>query len=55
VAALGANIPSNKSQAAVDAFLGSKPPADNQPFIAGAASIFLLPETVGRELAEEAA
>jgi multiple sugar transport system substrate-binding protein len=36
VAALGTNIPSNKAQAAVDAFLGSKPPADNQPFIAGA-------------------
>jgi hypothetical protein len=37
VAALGTNIPSNKAQSAVDAFLGSKPPADNQPFIAGAA------------------
>lgn len=37
VAALGTNIPSNKAQAAVDAFLNSKPPADNQPFIAGAA------------------
>jgi multiple sugar transport system substrate-binding protein len=36
VAALGTNIPSNKAQAAVDAFLNSKPPADNQPFIAGA-------------------
>lgn len=36
VAALGANIPSNKSQAAVDAFLNSKPPADNKPFITGA-------------------
>jgi multiple sugar transport system substrate-binding protein len=37
VAALGTNIPSNKAQATVDAFLNSKPPADNQPFIAGAA------------------
>lgn len=37
VAALGTNIPSNKAQAAVDAFLNSKPPTDNQPFIAGAA------------------
>jgi multiple sugar transport system substrate-binding protein len=37
VAALGTNIPSNKAQAAVDAFLNSKPPADNTPFIAGAA------------------
>ena len=37
VAALGTNIPSNKDKAAVDAFLGSKPPADNTPFIAGAA------------------
>jgi multiple sugar transport system substrate-binding protein len=37
VAALGTNIPSNKAQAAVNAFLNSKPPADNQPFIAGAA------------------
>lgn len=36
VAALGTNIPSNKDQAAVDAFLNSKPPEDNQPFIAGA-------------------
>jgi multiple sugar transport system substrate-binding protein len=36
VAALGTNIPSNKAQAAVDAFLSSKPPDDNQPFIAGA-------------------
>ncbi len=36
VAALGTNIPSNKAQSAVDAFLNSKPPADNQPFIAGA-------------------
>ncbi len=35
VAALGTNIPSNKAQSAVDAFLNSKPPADNQPFIAG--------------------
>jgi multiple sugar transport system substrate-binding protein len=37
IAALGTNIPSNKDQAAVDAFLNSKPPDDNQPFIAGAA------------------
>jgi multiple sugar transport system substrate-binding protein len=36
VAALGTNIPSNKAQAAVDAFLNSKPPADNAPFINGA-------------------
>lgn len=36
VAALGTNIPSNKAQSAVDAFLNSKPPADNQPFVAGA-------------------
>jgi multiple sugar transport system substrate-binding protein len=36
VAAMGTNIPSNKAQAAVDAFLNSKPPDDNQPFIAGA-------------------
>jgi len=36
IAALGTNIPSNKDQAAVDAFLNSKPPEDNQPFIAGA-------------------
>lgn len=36
VAALGANIPSNKNQAAVDAFLNSKPPADNSAFIKGA-------------------
>ena len=34
--AAGASLPSIKDQAAVDAFLGSKPPADNQPFIAGA-------------------
>jgi multiple sugar transport system substrate-binding protein len=37
VAAMGTNIPSNKAQAAVDAFLNSKPPDDNEPFIAGAA------------------
>ncbi len=37
VAALGTNIPSNKAQFAVDAFLNSKPPEDNTPFIAGAA------------------
>ncbi len=37
IAELGTNIPSNKAQSAVDAFLNSKPPEDNQPFIAGAA------------------
>jgi multiple sugar transport system substrate-binding protein len=37
VAALGTNIPSNKGQAGLDAFLNSKPPADNTPFINGAA------------------
>jgi multiple sugar transport system substrate-binding protein len=36
VAALGSNIPSNKSQAAVDAFLNSKPPADNSAFVKSA-------------------
>jgi multiple sugar transport system substrate-binding protein len=36
VAALGTNIPSNKDPDAVDAFLNSKPPEDNNPFIAGA-------------------
>ncbi len=36
MAALGTNIPSNKDKAAVDAFLNSKPPADNSPFIKGA-------------------
>ena len=36
IAALGTNIPSNKAQAAVDAFLNSKPPDDNTPFIKGA-------------------
>jgi len=36
IAELGTNIPSRKDQAAVDAFLNSKPPEDNQPFIAGA-------------------
>ena len=36
IAALGTNIPSNKAQAAVDAFLNSKPPADNTPFVKGA-------------------
>lgn len=36
VAALGTNIPSNKDEAAVEAFLNSTPPADNEPFIAGA-------------------
>lgn len=33
VASLGSNIPSNKSQDAVDAFLASTPPDDNSPFI----------------------
>jgi len=37
IAALGTNIPSNKAPAGVEAFLNSKPPEDNQPFIAGAA------------------
>ncbi len=37
IAALGTNIPSNKAQSAVDAFLNSKPPDDNTPFIKGAA------------------
>jgi multiple sugar transport system substrate-binding protein len=36
IAALGTNIPSRKDQAAVDAFLNSKPPDDNQPIVAGA-------------------
>ncbi len=36
IAALGSNIPSNKAQAAVDAFLNSKPPADNSPFVMSA-------------------
>jgi multiple sugar transport system substrate-binding protein len=36
IAALGTNIPSNKDKAAVDAFLNSKPPADNMPFVKGA-------------------
>ncbi len=35
IAALGASIPSNKNKAAVDAFLNSRPPADNTPFITG--------------------
>lgn len=37
VAALGSNIPSNKAQTAVDAFLKSTPPADNSPFVKSAA------------------
>jgi ABC-type glycerol-3-phosphate transport system substrate-binding protein len=36
VAALGSNIPSNKDQAATDAFLNSKPPEDNTPFVTSA-------------------
>jgi len=36
VAALGTNIPSNKGQAAVDAFLNSTPPTDNSPFLSSA-------------------
>lgn len=36
VAALGTNIPSNKDEAAKQAFLDSKPPEDNSPFLAGA-------------------
>jgi multiple sugar transport system substrate-binding protein len=37
VAAMGTNIPSNKGQAGVDAFLNSKPPENNRPFLDGAA------------------
>jgi multiple sugar transport system substrate-binding protein len=37
IAALGTNIPSNKAKEGVDAFMNSKPPEDNAPFIAGAA------------------
>ena len=36
VAALGSNIPSNKADSAKQAFLDSKPPADNSAFIKGA-------------------
>ncbi|MCX6055930.1 MAG: sugar ABC transporter substrate-binding protein [Chloroflexi bacterium] len=36
VAALGSNIPSNKAQSAVDAFLSSTPPADNSAFVKSA-------------------
>ncbi|MCU0494058.1 MAG: sugar ABC transporter substrate-binding protein [Chloroflexaceae bacterium] len=35
VAALGTNIPPRSDQAAVDAFLGASPPANNQAFLAG--------------------
>jgi multiple sugar transport system substrate-binding protein len=35
IASMGTNIPSNKSQTALDAFMNSKPPADNTPFING--------------------
>ena len=35
LAALGANIPSNKDKAAWEAFLNSRPPADNTPFARG--------------------
>ena len=35
LASLGANIPSNKDKAALDAFLNSRPPADNTPFVRG--------------------
>lgn len=35
LAALGDNIPSNKAKAAMDAFLNSRPPADNTPFVSG--------------------
>jgi multiple sugar transport system substrate-binding protein len=37
VAAMGTNIPSNKGQAGVNAFLASKPPENNQAFLNGAA------------------
>ncbi len=36
IAALGTNIPSNKADAAKQAFLNSKPPDDNTPFLNGA-------------------
>ena len=35
LAALGANIPSNQDKTAMDAFLNSKPPMDNAPFVNG--------------------
>ncbi len=35
LAALGVNVPSNKDKAALDAFLNSRPPADNTPFLSG--------------------
>lgn len=38
VAALGANIPSRVSQAALDAFVGFTPPANNQAFLDGLAN-----------------
>ncbi len=35
LAALGGSIPSTKDKAALDAFLNSRPPADNTPFVTG--------------------
>ena len=35
VAEMGTNIPSRKDQSAVDAFLKSNPPANNQAFVKG--------------------
>ena len=35
LAALGDNIPSIKDKTALDAFLNSRPPADNTPFVTG--------------------
>ncbi len=36
IAMLGAHIPSSKDKTAVDAFLNSRPPTDNTPFVKGA-------------------
>jgi multiple sugar transport system substrate-binding protein len=38
VSAMGTNIPSRVSQAALDAFLGFTPPANNQAFLDGLAN-----------------
>jgi hypothetical protein len=35
LAALGAGVPSNKNKAGLDAFLNSRPPPDNTPFVRG--------------------
>jgi multiple sugar transport system substrate-binding protein len=35
LAALGVNMPSNKDKSALEAFLNSRPPADNTPFVRG--------------------